>query len=52
MDRKKEATSERPLSDKSEIEQANTQMDREFYGDTEIVHPEESTVPFINRNQS
>lgn len=52
MDRKKDIASERPLSDKSEIEQANIRMDREFYGDTDIEHPEESTVPFINRNQS
>lgn len=52
MERKKDIASERPLSDKSEIEQANIRMDREFYGDTDIEHPEESTVPFINRNQS
>jgi hypothetical protein len=52
MDRKRETASERPISDKSEIEQANTRMDSEFYSDTQIVHPEESTVPFINRNQS
>jgi hypothetical protein len=52
MDRKKEIASERPLLGKSEVEQANTRMDRDFYSDTEIVYPEESTVPFINRNQS
>ncbi|MDQ0064048.1 hypothetical protein [Paenibacillus harenae] len=52
MGRKKDIASERPLSDKSEIEQANIRMDREFYGDTDIEHPEESTVPFVNRNQS
>lgn len=52
MDRAKETASERPLSDKSEIEQANIRMDREFYGDTDIEHPEETTAPFINRNQS
>ncbi|MDQ0914986.1 hypothetical protein [Paenibacillus sp. V4I5] len=52
MDRQKETASERLLSDKSEIEQANIRMDREFYGDTDIDHPEETTVPFINRNQS
>lgn len=52
MDLQKETASERLLSDKSEIEQANIQMDREFYGDMDIEHPEETTVPFIIRNQS
>ncbi|MBD2868595.1 hypothetical protein [Paenibacillus arenilitoris] len=52
MDSEKETVSERPLSDKSEIEQANIRMDREFYGDPDIEHPEETTVPFVNRNQS
>lgn len=52
MDNQKETASEHPLSDKSEIEQANIRMDREFYKDSDIEHPEETTVPFINRNQS
>ncbi|CAM4424025.1 hypothetical protein L1N85_22755 [Paenibacillus alkaliterrae] len=52
MDRAKEPANERRLSDKTEIEQANIRMDREFYGAADIDHPEETTVPFINRNQS
>jgi hypothetical protein len=52
MDHKKNSESELPLSDKTEIEQANIRMDREFYGDTDIEHPDELTVPFINRNES
>jgi hypothetical protein len=52
MDRTNKTKGERQLSDKSKTEQANIQMDREFYGDADTEQPKETTVPFINRNQS
>ncbi|MDQ8734583.1 hypothetical protein [Paenibacillus sp. LHD-38] len=52
MEREKKTDNEHRLSDKTEIEQANIRMDREFYGDDEIEHTEETTAAFINRNQS
>jgi|GEM_PF-2849683 len=52
MEPTKETKSKRSLSAKSEIEQANIHMDRQFYGDTDEEIPKETTVPFINRNQS
>jgi hypothetical protein len=52
MDREKNAESEFTPSDESETEQANIRMDREFNVDTDVKHPEETTVPFIYNNQS
>ncbi|MEK4249417.1 hypothetical protein [Paenibacillus sp. FSL W7-1287] len=52
MEREQDTPKEKRLSDKTETEQANIRMDREFYGDSQIEHPEEVTVPFVNRNQS
>ena len=52
MEHKQDSAKEQRLSDKTETEQANIRMDREFNDDSNIEHPEELTTPFINRNQS
>ncbi|GIP16172.1 hypothetical protein J40TS1_18140 [Paenibacillus montaniterrae] len=52
MEREQDSEKDQRLSDKTETEQANILMDREFNGDSNIEYPEEITVPIINRNQS
>lgn len=52
MEREQDSEKDQRLSDKTETEQANILMDREFNGDWNIEYPEEITVPIINRNQS
>lgn len=52
MEREQDTEKDQSLSDKTETEQANILMDREFNGDSSIEYSEEITVPLINRNQS
>lgn len=43
---------DRSLSDKNAAEEANIDLDNEFYEDKDTEKIKETTVPFINRNQS
>lgn len=52
LEREQDTEKDQSLSDKTETEQANILMDREFNGDSSIEYSEEITVPLINRNQS
>lgn len=52
MDLEKEHHEDGSPSDKTIVEQVNIEMDRKFYGENEVRQPEETTAPFINRNQS
>lgn len=48
----RETTKNDSFSKKSDIEEINIEMDRQVNDGEEIEKPEETTVPFIYRNQS